>query len=86
MGRDSGHVSYCFSAVRCREVSQPMYIPYCHDRVIWKATAKMCLVVFVDVHNRSANLFTLRGAGELIRGVPFSELVPLDRSSPFKTA
>ena len=45
-----------------------MYIPYYHDRVMRKATATVCLVVLVDIHNRTVDLFPLRGAGELIRG------------------
>jgi hypothetical protein len=63
-----------------------MYIPYYHDRVIWKATGTMCLVVFVDVHNRTADLFPLRGAGELIKGVPFLEVTPANGSGILKTA
>ena len=63
-----------------------MYFPYYRDRVTWNATGTMCLVVFVDVHNRTVDLFPLRGAGELIKCVPFSEVVPLERSSLLKTA
>jgi hypothetical protein len=43
-----------------------------------KATATVCLVVLVDIHNRTVDLFAPRGAGELIRGVPFSEVGPTE--------
>lgn len=63
-----------------------MYIPYYHDRVMRKATGTVCLVVLVDIHNRTVDLFPLRGAGELIRGVPFSDVAPANGSGILRTA
>ncbi len=54
-----------------------MYIPYCRERVIRKTTAKECLVLFVDIHRGTVDLIVSRGSGEVIQGVPFSELAPL---------
>jgi hypothetical protein len=62
-----------------------MYIPFANDRVVRKSTATVCLVVFVNIHNGTVDLFAPRGAGELIKGVPFAELARFDRESPTRT-
>ena len=51
-----------------------MFIPYIHDRVEWKSAGIVCLVMFVNIHNRTVDLFTPRGAGEVIKGVPLAEV------------
>ncbi len=53
-----------------------MFIPYAQDRVVQKDTGAICLVVFVNIHDRTADLFAPHGAGDLIKGVPFAELAP----------
>jgi len=44
----------------------------------------VCLVVFVDIHKGTVDLFAPRGAGELIQNVPFAEVVPVHRDIPIK--
>ncbi len=63
-----------------------MYIPYTHERVVRKSAATVYLVVFVDIHNRTADLFAPRGAGQFIRDIPFEELARLDYRSPLAPA
>jgi hypothetical protein len=58
-----------------------MYIPYTHDRVVRKSTGAVCLVVFVNIHNRTVDLFAPRGAGDLIEGVPFAEVARVNQAS-----
>jgi hypothetical protein len=55
-----------------------MHIPYIHDRVVRKSTASVYMVVFVNVHNRTVDLFSPHGAGDLIKGVPYEELARVD--------
>ena len=58
-----------------------MFIPYTHDRVMRKSTGAVCLVVFVDIYNRTKDLFAPSGAGDLIKGVPFAELARVNQAS-----
>jgi len=59
-----------------------MFIPYTHDRVMRRSTGAICLVVFVNIHNRTVDLFAPSGAGELIEDVPFAELARVNQASP----
>ena len=56
-----------------------MFIPYRRDRVVRKSTGAVCLVVFVNVHDKTVDLYEPSGAGALIEGVPFAELGLLDQ-------
>jgi len=58
-----------------------MFIPYTYDRVVRKSTGAVCLVVFVNIHNRTVDLFAPCGAGDLIEDVPFSELARGNQAS-----
>ena len=49
-----------------------IYIPNIHDRVVQKSTLTLCRVTFVNIHNRTVDLFTLSGVGELIKDVPYA--------------
>ena len=55
-----------------------MFIPYIYDRVEWKSTGIVCLVMFVNIHNRTVDLFTPRGAGDVIKDVPFAEVARVE--------
>jgi hypothetical protein len=59
-----------------------MFIPYTDDRVVRKSTGAICLVVFVNIHNRTVDLFAPFGAGDLIKDVPFAELARVNQASP----
>lgn len=39
------------------------------------------MVVFVNIHERTADLFSPCGAGDLIKDVPFAELAPVHPAS-----
>lgn len=54
-----------------------MYIPYRRERVLRITNAKECLVLFVDIHKGTVDLIVSRECGEVIVGVPFSELAPV---------
>jgi hypothetical protein len=62
-----------------------MFIPYAQDRVVHKSTGAICIVIFVNVHNQTVNLFAPRGAGDLIENVPFSELALVRQAKPHTT-
>ena len=51
-----------------------MFIPYIHDRVEWKSTGTVYWVTFVNIHNRTVDLFAPHGAGEVIKNVPLAEV------------
>lgn len=58
-----------------------MSIPYALDRVVQKSTGAVCLVMFVNIHDRTVDLFVPRGAGDVIKGVPFAEIARANQAS-----
>lgn len=62
-------------------VTFAMFIPFVQDRVLQKATGAVCLVLFVNIHNLTVDLFAPRGAGDVIKGVPFAEIAPVNQAS-----
>jgi hypothetical protein len=63
-----------------------MYVPFRHERVLRKTTMTMGVVVFVNIPMKTVDLFVAHGAGELIEGVPFADLAPMDQRRIFQVA
>ena len=59
-----------------------IYVPTIHDRVVHKCTSVLCRVVHVNIHNRTVDLFSLSGVGELIKDVPYEELARVAKGEP----
>lgn len=59
-----------------------MFIPYAYDRVVQKSTGAVFLVVFVNIHDQTVDLFTPGGAGDVIKDVPFAEITRVHQASP----
>jgi len=61
-----------------------IYIPHIHDRVVHKCTLTLCRVTLVNIHARTVDLFTLRGVGELIKDVPYADVIRVVQGSPLE--